>query len=242
MPWRTVLDTLTDVASNCLVSDQAALELDSENKFPCTHDQRGVFEVLVGSMQRPRYELCINCGRLLRAIAKRKISGKPIFFDHVAAQKSFANIRYKRRIAIVADDAAKNGHAVRERKHNYPDYLRSEEWQQKRRAVLLRAKFICEKCSHEQATEVHHLTYERIFFERLEDLMAICGRCHSQLHSDIGARYRAPKRLPSSELPCLACRWFNAPNTCTFFEMPVGAALIHDESCGSNLRGFEKLN
>ena len=36
-------------------------------------------------------------------------------------------------------------------------------------------------CTNE-ATDVHHRTYERIGKERLDDLQALCGKCHKQQH------------------------------------------------------------
>jgi predicted HNH restriction endonuclease len=41
-------------------------------------------------------------------------------------------------------------------------------------------------CHIEKATQVHHLTYARIFFEEPEDLIAVCASCHFQLHKDDG--------------------------------------------------------
>ena len=42
---------------------------------------------------------------------------------------------------------------------------------------------ICENsgCTNE-AKQVHHLTYERIGKEQLEDLQALCPECHSKCH------------------------------------------------------------
>jgi DNA-directed RNA polymerase subunit M/transcription elongation factor TFIIS len=241
MPWRTVLDTVVRSSTEFLVSDEAALTLDAENTAPCAHSQRGLFEIIVGSGQRPYYELCTECGSLLKAIPKKISKKRPAFFDHKAIQKCFAKIRYERRIEIIKKDALENGHAVRERKHSYPAYLRSKEWLEKRQAVLQRAKFVCEECGEEQATEIHHATYERIIFERLEDLAAVCARCHSQLHIHNGVRIRSPLRRPLNDLPCLGCRWFDGCNQCAFYQMPVGAALTHSESCGADLHGFEGL-
>ena len=34
----------------------------------------------------------------------------------------------------------------------------------------------------EPSTHVHHKTYKRLFRERLEDLDALCARCHLYLH------------------------------------------------------------
>lgn len=64
----------------------------------------------------------------------------------------------------------------------YNHYLQSDAWKQKRLAVLHRAKQWCERCEQAQAVQAHHITYERIFNERLDDLMAVCVRCHEILH------------------------------------------------------------
>jgi hypothetical protein len=30
---------------------------------------------------------------------------------------------------------------------------------------------------------VHHITYERIYAEDLDDLITVCNRCHEKVHS-----------------------------------------------------------
>ena len=40
----------------------------------------------------------------------------------------------------------------------------------------------CEKCGKRRATEVHHLTYLRVFNELPSDLMALCRQCHAEVH------------------------------------------------------------
>lgn len=64
----------------------------------------------------------------------------------------------------------------------YQDYLNSDIWKQKRLKVLNRAKFVCERCKKEQATQIHHKTYEHIFNEPLSDLLAVCADCHRTIH------------------------------------------------------------
>lgn len=92
------------------------------------------------------------------------------------------------------------------------EYLKSDEWKRKRDAVMQRAiqsfmpaspvirrtvdkygrviksialerRPICENdgCTNE-AKEVHHLTYERIGKEGLDDLQALCRKCHERKH------------------------------------------------------------
>jgi 5-methylcytosine-specific restriction endonuclease McrA len=64
----------------------------------------------------------------------------------------------------------------------YQAYLNSAKWQAKRRKVLRRARYRCERCKKAQATQVHHKTYERIFEESLKDLQAVCEPCHMEIH------------------------------------------------------------
>ena len=97
-------------------------------------------------------------------------------------------------------------------KRGYREYLKSAEWKRKRDAVMQRAmqsfmpaspvirrtvdgygrviksialehRPTCENdgCTNE-AVHVHHLTYERIGKEWLEDLQALCPKCHEQQH------------------------------------------------------------
>ena len=72
----------------------------------------------------------------------------------------------------------------------YRNYLLSDAWQQKRKAVFERAQRnantnnrlgVCEKCGYKPwkpNLQIHHLTYERIYNEPLDDLILLCPRCH----------------------------------------------------------------
>jgi 5-methylcytosine-specific restriction endonuclease McrA len=64
----------------------------------------------------------------------------------------------------------------------YNGYLRSDEWEARRQAVLERADWRCEDCNAELATHAHHHTYERVGEERLSDLEALCPSCHDGRH------------------------------------------------------------
>jgi 5-methylcytosine-specific restriction endonuclease McrA len=63
----------------------------------------------------------------------------------------------------------------------YTEYLFSPEWKAKRAQVMQRAGYLCERCDR-PAQQVHHLTYERVYRERLTDLQAVCASCHRRLH------------------------------------------------------------
>jgi len=64
----------------------------------------------------------------------------------------------------------------------YQEYLRSEEWKQKRSEVLYRDGNCCQLCGDEDNLRVHHLTYNRVGDEALFDLVTLCSHCHANEH------------------------------------------------------------
>jgi len=64
----------------------------------------------------------------------------------------------------------------------YQWYLGSEFWAEKRRCAMERANYICQRCHKAPATEVHHLTYVRVFNELASDLLPVCSACHGTIH------------------------------------------------------------
>jgi hypothetical protein len=63
---------------------------------------------------------------------------------------------------------------------DYQTYLRSPEWEAKRQEKLDRCqhKCECEGGCHRQATQIHHLHYDTLGNEDLQDLQALCAKCH----------------------------------------------------------------
>jgi hypothetical protein len=76
----------------------------------------------------------------------------------------------------------------------YEKYLESPHWQELRKRKLEQQRKelgynSCEKCgerpqavTRETALHIHHLTYERLGEERLEDVTIICRPCHDREH------------------------------------------------------------
>lgn len=71
---------------------------------------------------------------------------------------------------------------MRSSREAYERYLTSPTWKAKRLEALEAAEFRCAGCSNSDALQVHHLTYERLGFERLTDLMVLCEQCHALEH------------------------------------------------------------
>lgn len=71
------------------------------------------------------------------------------------------------------------------RRHDYHAYLRTEEWDRRRRHALLRCDKRCQGCgSSTLVLHVHHLTYERLGCELPEDLLVLCAYCHKTAHAE----------------------------------------------------------
>lgn len=67
---------------------------------------------------------------------------------------------------------------------NYKDYLKSDEWQNKRKLVIIRDWWRCKCCNSTKQLNVHHRTYKTIHTpEEINDLTLLCNRCHSLIHS-----------------------------------------------------------
>lgn len=64
----------------------------------------------------------------------------------------------------------------------YQIYLKSESWQIKRQQVIERDNGFCRRCSS-KGTDVHHLHYNNIYNEDLNDLILLCRSCHEKAHN-----------------------------------------------------------
>lgn len=72
---------------------------------------------------------------------------------------------------------------MRVNSREYREYLESPEWKRLRELAIERADGRCQLCNVTPPTfHVHHRTYERLGHERVEDLTALCPRCHRRYH------------------------------------------------------------
>ena len=72
----------------------------------------------------------------------------------------------------------------------YPRYLRSPEWKQKRKQVMDACGSRC-ACGA-VAKEVHHKSYDSVGDEDLDHLEAVCSECHIAIHQLQGKERRKP--------------------------------------------------
>ena len=72
----------------------------------------------------------------------------------------------------------------RRKRQKYQLYLLSPEWRKLRNRTLERDGYKCQnkRCGSSENLEVHHLTYKRLYKERLSDLITLCRSCHKKEH------------------------------------------------------------
>ena len=137
------------------------------------------YETSNGGWQRK--EQCLNCGKAVSNPVKRD--------RNLEVPKWDANLEseYLKKRAVKKSEI--ENHLI-ERTANletegyviYEEYLDSADWKKRRSAALARDGGLCQACYEADASEVHHLTYERIFEEPLFDLVSVCEDCHKKLH------------------------------------------------------------
>lgn len=80
----------------------------------------------------------------------------------------------------------RNAHIGYDWFEDYNAYLRSRQWAFLKKLTFYRDFNKCVRCGN-QATEVHHYSYpKRWFDDRLENLVSLCRECHRSKHLDRG--------------------------------------------------------
>ena len=75
-------------------------------------------------------------------------------------------------------------------KSEYIDYLKSEDWKERRKILLEQADSICKMCGA-KATQLHHLNYFNLGNEILDDdVIALCSKCHKEVHNKVEDGYK----------------------------------------------------
>lgn len=128
-----------------------------------------------GSVQFTRQ--CLTCGRATSNPMPRATVSNPSAVPRWddGLQRRYEDSHSAQRKA--EQDAAR---AAWFEEHNA--YLQTPDWRRRRQAVMQRAHGFCEGCGKENATQVHHLSYEHWKEEFLWELVAICDDCHERIH------------------------------------------------------------
>lgn len=164
------------------------LEKDLEDIKNCPHEKTGYYYIVKSNGEYAYMELCSLCGER-KDKSKVWIKASSIPFNAVITKytdeikKDFANKKN-----IIQEEIRNIKYAIEmsDKYQEYERYLLSPEWDKKRRMRLYFNKnnFLgkCEICGENEATQIHHMTYNRLYNEWVFDLAAICSDCHRRIH------------------------------------------------------------
>ncbi len=166
--------------------DYAMLQAQLKIFLPCEHPKAEPRRKIKEGNRQPYYRIqCPDCGAPLSSHLAfdlvddfKKTFGPIRGWDH-AAEADWLEKRLKWG-RLLADHQNAQRHAWWWKE--YDAYLGSPEWRARREKILVRSKRICEMCGSEPATDVHHLTYERVGEELDTDLLGLCRGCHDTIH------------------------------------------------------------
>ena len=152
-----------------------------EAHFVCSHEERELRFRVIADGRPTFYRQCKRCGNAGRTISKGEAANE---LKGAQAPRFDTDLEAKWRAAKHAEYLAAY-HSIKPiLLEEYREYLASPAWLEKRQLILQNAGGICQCCEHFPATQVHHLTYERIGHELPSDLMAVCSYCHRLIHGE----------------------------------------------------------
>lgn len=170
-----------------LIKLKRATYAEIEARYSCEHNDRQLRHRIIAD-GRPTYVTqCLVCGHTSNPIKKQKAlelaGGKDIPpYDNLLHPKWHASksAEYFAAYLMIRPALAAE----------YATYLASDKWQELRASVMSRSQGQCELCEERSADDVHHLTYQSIGNEKLEELIAVCRECHSAIHGKEDVRDR----------------------------------------------------
>jgi hypothetical protein len=139
---------------------------------------------------------CLVTGRLSRAIPYERLIEFGVFTQDTQDGGSFAREKMDvvDRARPVADKLQEELSAVVPVSDNpgiswherYAEYLQSDQWLELRTKILRRDKYRCQWTGKSMTPgdplQVHHLTYERVGCEHMDDLVTVCRSAHKAHH------------------------------------------------------------
>jgi len=159
----------------------------------CTHENQELRRLDINGSS-PQYRMqCLICGKKGPALGHAKLT-EDQKQNAPAIDETLADRYWKaKRPQLDAQQEQRQAEWWTE----YLAYLRTPQWQSKRRKVLERDNYLCQSCMEAPATQVHHLSYEHLGDEPLFELVAVCTPCHERITAMDRRRYAYMPRVSS---------------------------------------------
>jgi len=225
-------------------------ELDNElaeirKSFECSHSNR---ELIKAKIKNGNFQIklaCLNCGESLGNPLKREAEHESLpEHDLDEIRSNYYMERFELEKEKIIYHSKKQNNYQSNWWREYKIYLNSKEWKEKRSLKLKEKNFQCEGCGKDEATEVHHISYENVPYEMLFELRALCSFCHDMMHLDKEGRKKIWTRDLVRELPCDGCRYQSEEfgrRWCIVHDRPATVSIASENYCGPTRKSFEGL-
>jgi hypothetical protein len=163
-------------------------ELINEARCPCAQQEPRTRVFCNGGMHYVMQ--CLACGKHVRTLRRDEVDLRREALGNQAFDESLVELGRLSSAWRVDEKRAERETLSRQiwQAHHaqYKAYLLTDDWRAKRRQRLAHDHYQCQErlpgcCGN--ASQVHHVTYDRLFDEGLDDLLSVCERCHRTLHA-----------------------------------------------------------
>ncbi len=189
---------------SCEKSDCGNIQIEYlNNKQCCTHPNNKLTRFYNDEIDAMNYadnylvnNQCQNCGRKNGTAFKKS--------DYDKAELDSFDYSLLKRIeelkAKYSEEITEISNWKKEKRRDtfwddYNEYLKSEQWLEKRKIVLERDKNICQSCLTKKATQVHHTIGYFRKNEPLFTLFSVCYECHDIITEIERGNHKTAKKI-----------------------------------------------
>ena len=163
--------------------------------FPCQHPRPEPRRRIKAGNGQPFFRIqCPDCGQPLSGqLAYAVVDDIRRDFGPIAQWDSVMEKECRDRRSLVGK-ILRDDQNIRRTAYwwkEYETYLKSPKWKIRREQILTKCEGICSVCGDAPATQVHHLTYDRVGEELESDLVGLCKPCHDKIHDKETNRFLA---------------------------------------------------
>jgi len=161
----------------------------------CKHEETSLTKRSYQNGSSAVVNQCQFCGKHLNNVSKKSVPNLSdlIEFDEEKQKDvELNNLEHSRLMHKFMMEERKKFKVIRDEylnsipalpnKSRFGTYYNSEEWKRTRKRILERDNYGCQSCG-EAAECVHHILYDRLGAENDVDLISLCHKCHTEVHS-----------------------------------------------------------
>lgn len=163
---------------SCTICDRIFGQKISDPSQCCDYKNVKIVKLEMSNGKYRKAECCINCLKTYINVKKETPHYMTVSYEERQKLKNSGTTEFSNLYNSILQKR-------RHYKQRYHEYLSSEEWKKKRLERLKIDKFTCQNCGNKSSRlDVHHITYETLYNESINDIITLCHPCHFKLHEN----------------------------------------------------------